>query len=521
MFVFPILSMLIMLPLIGAALILLFIRGDEETIARNAKSTALWTSLTTLLLSLTLLIGFDPSTAGFQFEEFYPWIEQFSADGIHRYTVGYHLGIDGISIFFILLTTILMPICFLCGWESITSRVREYVIAFLFMEACIIGVFSALDFVVFYLFFEAMLIPMFLIIGIWGGEDRVYAAFKFFLFTLVGSLLLLLALVYIYITTKTTDMITLTAILPDLPLEIQRWLWLAFFASFAVKVPMFPVHTWLPDAHVQAPTAGSVILAGVLLKIGGYGFLRFSLPMLPEASVYYTNFIYILSIIAVIYTSLVALVQEDMKKLIAYSSIAHMGFVTVGIFTFTAQGIEGSIVQMISHGLISGALFLSVGVLYDRMHTKSISKFGGVVQRMPAFAAIFIFFSLASIGLPGTSGFIGEFLVMAGSYQTSKLVTVLIATGMVLGAAYMLWLVARVIFGEIKHDEVADLKDITKREILFYAPLVLLVLVIGIYPAMITDYLHASVKGLMSQVQLGLIQVADVKQLMQATVHSK
>lgn len=518
MFVFPILSMLILLPLTGALLILLFIRGDQETVAKNARNTALWTSVATLLLSLTLLIGFDTHAVGFQFEEYHPWIEQFSLDHSVRYTIGYHLGIDGISIFFILLTTLLIPICFLAGWDTISHRVREYVIAFLFMEACIIGVFSALDFVVFYLFFEAMLIPMFLIIGIWGGENRVYAAFKFFLFTLVGSLLLLLALVYIYITTKTTDIVTLTALLPDLSLEVQKWLWLALFASFAVKVPMFPVHTWLPDAHVQAPTAGSVILAGVLLKIGGYGFLRFSLPMLPEASVYYTNFMYILSIIAVIYTSVVALMQEDMKKLIAYSSIAHMGFVTVGIFSFNAQGIEGSIVQMISHGLISAALFLSVGVLYDRMHTKSIAKFGGVVEGMPKYALCFVFFSLASIGLPGTSGFIGEFLVMAGSFQSSTLVTALIATGMVLGAAYMLWLVARVIFGEIRNDEVRGLSDINAREILFYTPLVLLVIAIGVYPSMITDLLHSSVKELISQVQIGLIQVADLPQ--QVTIHS-
>lgn len=491
---FPLLSFIIFLPLLGAVFLLCFIRGDEQTVANNSRNTALWTSIVNFFLSLSLWSGFDPDIADFQFVEQYEWVK--------GYEIYYHLGIDGISLYFILLTTFLIPVCILTGWRSITHRVREYMVAFLIMESCIIGVFSSLDFVLFYLFFEAVLIPMFLIIGIWGGDNRVYAAFKFFLYTLLGSVLLLVALLYIYLKTGTTDIPLLMHEVPRFTLRVQQWLWLACFASFAIKVPMWPVHTWLPDAHVQAPTAGSVILAGVLLKLGGYGFIRFSLPMLPDASHYFTPFMFGLSVIAVVYTSLLALVQEDMKKLIAYSSIAHMGYVTIGIFTFNIQGIEGAIIQMLSHGLVSAALFLCVGVLYDRMHTKEIARYGGVVEKMPRFALYFMLFTMASIGLPGTSGFVGELLVLLGAFTASKVVTALAATGMVLGAAYMLILYRKVVFGEITNKEVAKLQDITFREMLIFIPLALLILFIGIYPSFISEVLHPSVYHLISQVAI-------------------
>lgn len=489
---FPILTLLIFLPMVGALTIFLFIRGSEDMVRRNARNTALWTTLATFVLSLLLLINFKSDTALFQYEENIPWITGFN--------INYHLGIDGISLFFILLTTLLMPICILASWDSIKRRMREYVIAFLLMESFIIGVFCALDFFLFYLFFEAMLIPMFLIIGIWGSENRVYAAFKFFLYTLVGSVLLLLALIYLYYQFGTTDVPTLMQKAPTLALSVQKWLWLALFASFAVKVPMWPFHTWLPDAHVQAPTAGSVILAGVLIKMGAYGFLRFSLPMLPDASVYYTPLIFGLSVVAVVYTSFVALMQEDMKKLIAYSSVAHMGYVTIGIFTLNQQGIEGGIIQMLSHGLVSAALFLCVGVLYDRMHTKEIRRYGGVVNVMPKYAAVFMLFTMASVGLPATSGFVGEFLVLVGAFKVNKLVTAAAATALVLGAAYMLWLYARVVFGKITNREVGEMADLSMREIWVFAPLVVLVLLMGIYPALFMDVLHVSVQNLMQQV---------------------
>lgn len=489
---FPILSFLILWPLVGALFIILFVRGDDAQAAYNAKTAALWTSIFPLLLSLVLWANFDPGVTGFQFKEYAEWVR--------GYGIAYHVGVDGISLFFIVLTAILLPICILASWESITHRVREYMIAFLVLESVVLGVFCALDLVLFYFFFEFVLLPMFLIIGVWGGDNRIYAAFKFFLYTLLGSVLFLLAVLYIYAEYGTMDIPTLMEVVPEFGLPIQQWLWLALFASFAVKVPMWPVHTWLPDAHVQAPTAGSVILAGVLLKMGGYGFLRLSLPLLPEASHYFAPFIFGLSVVAVIYTSLVALMQKDMKKLIAYSSIAHMGFVTIGTFAFNVQGIEGAIFQMLSHGLVSAALFLCVGVLYDRLHTKEIAKYGGVTSIMPRFAVVFLVFTMASIGLPGTSGFVGEFLVLIGAFQASKVVTALAATGVILGAAYMLWLYARVMFGKVANNEIFELHDVSRREMVILVPLVIMVIVLGIYPAIITDYLHVSVAHLLEQV---------------------
>lgn len=488
------LSLLIFLPLIGAAIIFLFVKEGEEG-AANARNAALWTTGVTFLASLLLLIRFDASSADFQFVEQMQW---FDGHGI-----GYHLGVDGISLFMIMLTTFLMPICILCSWRSVTSRVREYMMAFLLLETFVIGVFCALDLMLFYLFFEGMLIPMYLVIGIWGGKNRIYAAYKFFLYTLAGSLLLLVAMLYLYLTFGTTDIVRLTELAPSLPLEIQQYLWLAMLASFAVKVPMWPVHTWLPDAHVQAPTAGSVILAGVLLKMGAYGFLRFSLPMLPEASVHYADLIFVLSCIAVVYTSLVALVQTDMKKLIAYSSIAHMGFVTLGIFTFNAQGIEGAIVQMISHGLISGALFLCVGVVYDRLHTREINRYGGLAENMPRYAAFFMLFTMASVGLPGTSGFVGEILVLMGLFQASQWAALFAATGLILGAAYMLWLYRRVCFGALSKADLKKLPDLSLREIIIFVPLIVLTIAMGVYPKPVLDVLHPSVDKLRAQVMAG------------------
>ncbi|MCH9019184.1 MAG: NADH-quinone oxidoreductase subunit M [Proteobacteria bacterium] len=489
----PILSLTIFLPLVGAVLIFL-IRGEPEIVARNARNVALWTSLFTFALSLLLWVGFDTTTADFQFAEQAPWIA--------GYNINYHLGVDGISLFFILLTTFLTPLCVLVSWQAITDRVKEYMIAFLVMETMMVGVFSALDFVLFYLFFEGTLIPMFLIIGVWGGPRRVYSAFKFFLFTLLGSVLFLLAILTIYFHTGTTDIPTLMG--ADFPVEMQRWLWLAFFASFAVKVPMWPVHTWLPDAHVEAPTAGSMVLAGVLLKFGGYGFLRFSLPMLPEATAFFTPMIYTLSVVAIIYTSLVALAQEDMKKLIAYSSVAHMGFVTIGIFTLNTQGIEGAILVMLSHGVVSAALFFTVGVLYDRMHSRLIASYGGLVHRMPVYAFMFMLFMLASVGLPGTSGFVGEFLTLAGAYQANTLVAALATTGVILGAAYMLWLYRRVVFGELTNEQLKDILDLNPREVAIYASMAVVVMVLGIYPEAFLSVIRVSVENLIVQAGGGL-----------------
>jgi NADH-quinone oxidoreductase subunit M len=487
----PLLSTVVFLPLIGAGFILL-IRGDEATVARNARSVALWTSVITFLISLLLWTGFDSSTAAFQFVEKAEWFPGYGID--------YHLGIDGISLWFVLLTSLLIPICVLASWESITRRVKEYMIAFLAMETLIIGSFVALDFVLFYFFFEAMLIPLFLIIGIWGGKRRIYASFKFFLYTMLGSVLMLVALLYMYFQAGTTDIPTLMA--TPFGREAQIFLWLAMFASFAVKMPMWPVHTWLPDAHVEAPTAGSVLLAGILLKVGGYGFLRFSLPMLPDASQYFAPLIFGLSMVAVVYTSLVALVQGDMKKLIAYSSVAHMGFVTIGIYTFNTQGIEGSIIQMLSHGLVSGALFLCVGVVYDRMHTRDIDRYGGLVNRMPGYALIFLFFTMASIGLPGTSGFVGEFLVLVGAFQANTWVAFVAASGVILGACYMLWLYRRVVFGELVREDLKGILDMNRREVLAFAPLVVLTLWMGIYPETFLEPIRASVANLLTQVQV-------------------
>jgi NADH-quinone oxidoreductase subunit M len=492
MFEFHILSITVFLPLVGALFTLLFINSRDENSDDKARKTALWVTIGTFLFSLSLWFGYDTNNPHYQFVEKFTWV-----DG---YQIYYHLGIDGISIFFVLLTTFLMPVCILASWTSIKHRVKEYMIAFLLLETLTLGAFCSLDFVLFYLFFEAVLIPMFLIIGIWGGENRVYASFKFFLYTLAGSILLLVAIVYLYVQFGTTDIPELSRQAPELMLSVQKWLWLAFLASFAVKVPMWPVHTWLPDAHVQAPTAGSVILAGILLKLGGYGFLRFSLPMFPDASFYFADFMFALSVIAIIYTSLVALVQRDMKKLIAYSSVAHMGFVTLGIFSLNKQGIEGSILVMLSHGLVSAALFLGVGVLYERMHTKEIRAYGGVTNQMPKFAALYLLFTMASIGLPGTSGFIGELLTMAGAFMANKLVAALAATGIILGAAYMLWMYARIFFGEARQPGVAKMKDLQWHEVAALVPLALLVLLMGIYPVLFSQEITHSVDYLLYQI---------------------
>jgi NADH-quinone oxidoreductase subunit M len=481
----PILSLVTFLPTAGAVLILL-LRGEAEAVARNARYLALWTSLITFLLSLVLWFRFDRASADFQFVEQAAWIPAFG--------IRYHMGVDGISMLFVLLSTLLTPICVLASWEAIRTRVKEYMVAFLVLETFMVGTFCALDFVLFYMFFEGVLIPMFLIIGVWGGPRRVYSAFKFFLYTLLGSVLMLLAIIAMYFIAGTTDIPTL--IQHGFPVETQRWLWLALFASFAVKMPMWPVHTWLPDAHVEAPTAGSVILAGVLLKMGAYGFLRFSLPMLPQASAMFAPLVFALSVVAVIYTSLVALAQTDMKKLIAYSSVAHMGFVTVGIFTVTVAGLQGALFQMLSHGIVSGALFLVVGVVYDRLHSRDIARYGGLVHRMPLYAAVFMLFTLASVGLPATSGFIGEFLVMVGAFQVNTWVAMLICTGIILGAAYMLWLYRRVIFGKLEKADLMDMLDLNPREIAIFTPLVLLVLWMGIYPTSFTAIMAPSVDRL-------------------------
>ena len=479
-----ILSGLLVLPLIGAACILV-LRGQDEAANNNARWIALWTTLITFGLSLVAWERFNSALPGFQLVEQRDWFS---------HAILYKLGVDGISMPFVLLTTFLMPICIAASWTSIQNRVKEYMIAFLILETLMIGVFVALDLVLFYLFFEGGLIPMFLIIGVWGGKRRVYAAFKFFLYTLVGSLLMLLAIMTMYWTAGTTDIEVLlkTAFAP----AMQKWLWLAFFASFAVKMPMWPVHTWLPDAHVEAPTAGSVILAAILLKMGGYGFIRFSLPMFPDASHYFAPLIYALSIIAIVYTSLVALVQEDMKKLIAYSSVAHMGFVTMGLFAANTQGVQGAVYQMISHGLVSGALFLCVGVVYDRMHTREISAYGGLVQRMPRYAVAFMVFTLANVGLPGTSGFIGEFLALIGTFQANAWVAFFATTGVVLSAAYALYLYRRVIFGVLEKPSLTAISDLSGREIAILAPLLVLTIYYGVHPQPIIDASAASIDAL-------------------------
>ena len=482
----PILSLVTFLPLVGV-LFCLVVNGPKEVVDRNCRSAALITSLVAFVVSLCLWAQFDPTKAGFQFEEKLAWVPALN--------IGYHMGIDGISLFFVLLSTLLTPICILASWDAIQNRVKEYMIAFLVLETFMVGMFCALDLALFYVFFEGVLIPMFLIIGVWGGNRRVYAAFKFFLFTLLGSVLMLLAIIAVYWQIGTTDLPTAMERL-DLPFQWQCWLWLAFFASFAVKVPMWPVHTWLPDAHVEAPTAGSVILAGVLLKMGGYGFIRFSVPLFPEATQYFAPLIFGLSVVAVIYTSLVALVQEDMKKLIAYSSIAHMGFVTIGIYVLNMQGVQGSIFQMLSHGIVSAALFLCVGVVYDRMHTREIAAYGGLVHRMPRYAFVFLFFTLASVGLPGLSGFVGEFLVLLGTFKANTWVAFLAATALILGAAYALWLYRKVVFGELTKDSLKALLDMNRREIMVFLPLVLITLWMGVYPSSFLDPMAPAVDKL-------------------------
>jgi NADH-quinone oxidoreductase subunit M len=486
-----ILSVTTFLPLVGALWIIM-IQGDDEPAKRNARWAALWTTLVTFVVSLVLVWRFDASSPEFQFVEKRPWLGG---------AINYYMGVDGISLPFVILTTALMPLCIIASWNPIQSRVKEYMVAFLALETLMIGTFCALDLVLFYLFFEGGLIPMFLIIGVWGGPRRVYASFKFFLYTLLGSVLMLLAIMAMYWSAGTTDIPALLKF--AFPREMQTWLWLAFLASFAVKLPMWPVHTWLPDAHVEAPTAGSVILAAILLKMGGYGFLRFSLPMFPFASHDLAPLMFALSVVAVIYTSLVALMQEDVKKLIAYSSVAHMGFVTMGIFAATHQGVAGGIFQMISHGIVSAALFLCVGVVYDRMHTREIAAYGGLVNRMPLYAFVFMVFTLANVGLPGTSGFIGEFLSLIGTFRINTLVATLATLGVILSAAYALWLYRKMMFGELK-PSLARIMDLDRREIIVLMPLVILTIIFGIYPKPVLNLSAASVQALLENYEKAL-----------------
>ena len=481
---FPILSSITFFPLIGAFFILL-IKDTPQNNNLNSRYVAIFVSFVNFFISIYLWILFDHSTSNFQFVENRQWIKGF---------INFKFGIDGISILFILLTTLITPICVLSILNSVKSRLKEFLITILVLESLMIGVFCSLDLVIFYLFFEGGLIPMFLIIGIWGGPRRVYSAFKFFLYTLLGSVLLLIAIISIYWITGTTDVVKLLDI--NIPQEYQYLLWLAFFSSFAVKMPMWPVHTWLPDAHVEAPTAGSVILAAILLKMGGYGFIRFSLGFFPIASDYFTPLIYGLSIVAIIYTSLVALMQDDMKKLIAYSSVAHMGFVTLGIFTITQQGLEGSIIQMMSHGIISAALFLCVGVLYDRVHSRLISTYGGLVNIIPKYALMFMIFTLAALGLPGTSGFVGEFLILLGAFKKSVLVAVLASFGVIFAAAYMLWLYKRVVFGKLQNKDIINIKDLNKNEIFIFSSLALLTVFFGFYPEPLFNTINVSITNL-------------------------
>ena len=502
------LSIITFIPAVAAIILALFLRGDDKAAQTNAKWLALLASVATFLVSLFLLAGFDPANTGMQFVEDYDWIAGLT----------YKMGVDGISILFVMLTTFLMPITILSTW-SVDSRVKEYMIAFLMLETLMLGVFCALDLVLFYLFFEAGLIPMFLIIGIWGGQNRIYAAFKFFLYTFLGSVLMLVAMIAMYFTAGTTDIPTLMAFdFPSEPMAVlgltitggmQTLLFLAFFASFAVKMPMWPVHTWLPDAHVQAPTAGSVVLAAILLKMGGYGFLRFSLPMFPVGSFVMSDVVLWMSAIAIVYTSLVALAQSDMKKLIAYSSVAHMGYVTMGIFAANQQGVDGAIFQMLSHGFISGAMFLCVGVVYDRMHTREIDAYGGLVNRMPAYALVFMFFTMANVGLPGTSGFVGEFLVLIGIFQVNTWVAAVATTGVILSAAYGLWLYRRVAFGALVKHALKTIQDMSRRERAIFAPLIVMTLLLGVYPALVTDIIGPSVAQLVTDYHAALPEVAE------------
>jgi NADH-quinone oxidoreductase subunit M len=482
---FPILSVLTFLPIL-AAFFLFFVKLKDQ---RGYYLYGLFISLITFVLSLKLLHDFDKKTAKFQFTEIIEFLSQ--------HDIKYYLGVDGISILLIILTTFLTPICLLISMKSVDKRVKEFVAAFLLIEGFVIGSFCALDLLLFYIFFEAMLIPMFLVIGIWGGVNRIYASYKFFIYTLFGSVLFLMAIIYIFLYTGTTDVVKLTAGLKDFfPLVYQKWFWCAFFVSFAIKVPMFPFHTWLPDAHVQAPTAGSVILAGILIKLGAYGFIRFSLPFFPAASEFFAPMVIALSVIAIIYASLVALMQEDMKKMIAYSSVAHMGFVTMGIFSFTKQGIDGAMMQMISHGLVSAALFMCVGVIYDRLHTKQIADLGGIVNKMPNFAVLAMIFTMASVGLPGTSGFVGEFLTIVGLFKANKIAAIVATLGVVLGACYMLWLYKRVWFSEVGNDKIENLKDIGAVDLISLGSMAVLVVVFGIMPNLILSYFELPVDGL-------------------------
>ncbi|SEA21435.1 NADH-quinone oxidoreductase subunit M [Rubrimonas cliftonensis] len=496
----PILSIITFLPLLGALILLVGVRGQDQAANDNARYAALWATVATFVISLFLLQGFDASDTGFQFVEERAWLGGLS----------YRVGVDGISLPFVLLTTFIMPLAIWASW-GVETRVREYMAAFLVLETLMIGVFVSLDMILWYLFFEGGLIPMFLIIGVWGGKERVYAAFKFFLYTLLGSLLMLIAMIAMFWDAGTTSIPELlrhefaATPLSLLGFEIaggfQTLLWLAFFASFAVKMPMWPVHTWLPDAHVQAPTAGSVVLAAILLKMGGYGFLRFSLPMFPVASELMTTFVLTLSVIAIVYTSLVALMQEDIKKLIAYSSVAHMGFVTMGIFSANQQGVDGAVFQMISHGFISGALFLCVGVIYDRMHTREISAYGGLVTRMPLYASVFLLFTMGNVGLPGTSGFVGEFLTLMGTFQVNTWAAFVGATGVILSAGYALWLFKRVVFGQMVREELQGITDLSRREALIFAPLVVGTVVLGVYPSLAIDMFSPAVSALVDEVQ--------------------
>lgn len=491
---FPLLSTVTFLPLVGVLMILI-VRGNDDIAKQNIRFIALITTVVTFILSLGIWLNFDNSNPGFQMVEEADWLGN---------SIGYKMGVDGISMLFVILTTFLMPLCILASWESVQNRVREYMIAFLVLETLMIGVFCALDLVVFYVFFEAGLIPMFIIIGVWGGKRRIYASFKFFLYTLLGSVLMLLAIMAMYWDAETTDIRVLLE--HDFPANMQTWLWLAFFASFAVKMPMWPVHTWLPDAHVEAPTAGSVILAGILLKLGGYGFLRFSLPMFPLASADFAPLVFSLSVIAIIYTSLVALMQEDIKKLIAYSSVAHMGYVTMGIFAANEQGIQGGIFQMLSHGLVSGALFLCVGVIYDRMHTREIAAYGGLVNRMPFYAVAFLIFTMANVGLPGTSGFVGEFLTLMGAFKANTWVALFATTGVILSAAYALWLYRRVVYGVLEKESLKSILDINMREKVIIIPLIIFTIFFGFYPAPVFDVTAASVDNLIQGYEAALAQ---------------
>ncbi|MCU0901244.1 MAG: NADH-quinone oxidoreductase subunit M [Cypionkella sp.] len=504
------LSIITFIPAVAAIIMALFLRGDDAAAQNNAKWLALLATTATFLVSLFLLAGFDPANTGMQFVEEYDWI----------LGLNYKMGVDGISILFVMLTTFLMPITIASCWD-VKVRVKEYMIAFLLLETLMLGVFCALDLVLFYLFFEAGLIPMFLIIGIWGGKERIYAAFKFFLYTFLGSVLMLVAMITMYWAAGTTDIPTLlthnfsseTFSLFGISITggLQTMLFLAFFASFAVKMPMWPVHTWLPDAHVQAPTAGSVVLAAILLKMGGYGFLRFSLPMFPVGADVMAPLVLWLSAIAIVYTSLVALAQQDMKKLIAYSSVAHMGYVTMGIFSANQQGVDGAIFQMISHGFISGALFLCVGVIYDRMHTREIDAYGGLVNRMPAYAMIFMFFTMANVGLPGTSGFIGEFLVLVGVFQVNTWVALVATTGVILSASYGLYLYRRVVMGDLIKEALKSITDMSRREKAIFAPLVVMTLLLGVYPVLVTDIIGPSVTALVTDYQAAIPVSGDAQ----------